>query len=115
MANEVVKVAKGQAESAILQQEANGRQTLAGGLSLPVGTYEFTTPNSDFQGFLNVDTPLNKWSLPIVAGTIEHGGKTIEFVLSADPKANTLVVPNVSFIMINCVQFVYTVPCFLCN
>jgi hypothetical protein len=70
--------------------------TLSGGLKLPEGKHLLVVANKNSFGILNVDTGANKWSLPIVAGTVrvEETGQEEVFTLSEKAGAKVLVVAD---------------------
>lgn len=94
MAN-LVTVKASEREKAIAAQSAKGNKTLAGGLNLPEGTFIFHVAEKAAFGILEVQSQTSgNWALPIVAGTMDVEGKKETFVLSAEPGAKTLVIPD---------------------
>lgn len=91
----LTKVKADQREAALEAASKAGAKTLAGGLNLPEGTYPFQVADKGAFGILEVESAASgKWALPIVAGTMKVNGKTETFVLSDEPGAKTLVIPD---------------------
>lgn len=82
-------------EKALATANAAGMKTLAGGLNLPEGKHSFQVAEKGAFGLLEVESAASgKWALPIVAGTMIVNGKKETFVLSDEPGAKTLVIPD---------------------
>lgn len=93
------KVKAGEQQKALDAASKAGSKTLAGGLNLPEGNYPFTTAEKGAFGILEVESAASgKWALPIVAGSMKVDGKTETFVLSDEPGAKTLVIPDAFFV-----------------
>ncbi len=84
-----------QREAALEAASKAGAKTLAGGLNLPEGKHKFQVADKKAFGLLEVESQASgKWALPIVAGTMTVNGKAETFILSAEPGAKTLVIPD---------------------
>jgi hypothetical protein len=79
---------------------ANGAKSLQSGVVIPEGTHSFTVAEKKAFGFLEVHSQTSgDWVLPIVAGTMKcANGETIEFVLSEEAGAKTLVIPDAQYL-----------------
>ena len=89
----LIPVLQGTQDSA-LKEVQKTHKTLSGGLDLPEGIHQFTVASKKAFGILQVN---ETWALPVVAGSMKVEGKTVEFVLSDQPGAKTLVIPDIYF------------------
>lgn len=87
-------------ESNLKALTKNGAKSLQGGVVIPEGTHTFTVAEKKAFGFLEVNSKTSgDWVLPIVAGTMKlEDGSTMDFILSDEVGANTLVIPDAQYL-----------------